>query len=82
LCLLYNGQDRTTYINNNNNNNNNNNTYVLSNVWSVDYNKYCFLNQNLKMILKKYKVKVKYIKIYFPLNILLLLLLLLSNYIF
>ena len=38
---------------------NNNNTFILSNVWIVNYNIYYFLNQNLKVVLK-YKVKVKY----------------------
>ena len=38
---------------------NNNNTFILSNVWIVNYIIYYFLNRNLKVVLK-YKVMVKY----------------------
>jgi hypothetical protein len=52
LYLAHIKQDGITYFNNNN-------TFILSNVWIVNYNIYYFLNQNLKVVLK-YKVKVKY----------------------
>jgi len=52
LYLAHIKQDGIAYFNNNN-------TFILSNVWIVNYNIYYFLNQNLKVVLK-YKVKVKY----------------------
>ena len=52
MYLAHIKQDGITYFNNNN-------TFILSNVWIVNYNIYYFLNQNLKVVLK-YKVKVKY----------------------
>ena len=60
LCLVDMRQDIIIYCNDNN-------TSILSNVWSVDYNIYCFLNLNIKKIFK-YKVKIKYEKFYFTFN--------------
>jgi hypothetical protein len=60
LCLVDMRQDIIIYCNDNN-------TSILSNVWSVDYNIYCFLNLNIKKIFK-YKVKIKYENFYFTFN--------------